>query len=129
MSDFFVFDAHAYDFNEMPVESEDMLDEYLRKKGGRNIVLGLIAPTKEELTIFVGPKWGAIQWAGADRLPPYLMAHNEKHAAHKSVSFISGHTPTPIPAKFCMPIGDVIAIVIHFFRTQQLSQDVKWEQI
>ena len=81
-----------------------------------------------ELAIGVGPIGFAQYCRGGDS--PYLFARAAVTVAEgPEEDFLCAGTSTPVPARFCLPFGDVIRIVMHFMETGEPCPSFSWEMI
>ena len=82
------------------------------------------------LTIGFAANCGSVQYSPDDGAPPYLMAVAENAVDDgKSVEFLAGNTPTPMPGRFCQPISQVEKIAAEFLKHGVKSAAGSWEQI
>jgi len=82
------------------------------------------------LTIGFAGELGTVQYASASGKPPYLMAVSRDAVDDGGfVEFLAGNTPTPIPTRFCMPIGHIVEVIRTFLSRGDRSAAVHWEEI
>lgn len=63
-------------------------------------------------------------------MPPYLMAVGSDAADDGGfVEFLAGGTATPVPRRFCLPIGRVERIASDFLTHGGKSDTVSWEEV
>ncbi len=88
----------------------------------------LISPTGDCLSIGVGGPLGCVMFARASGDPPYLWALGTSKDQEKDLEFDAGGTPTPVPIRRCLPFASVLEIVIHYFLSSELPQNVEWDE-
>jgi hypothetical protein len=73
---------------------------------------------------------GCVQYNSSNGSPPYLVAvAKDVGDASQFVEFLAGNTLTPIPRRFCLPIGQIEKIAVHFLASGGRSRAVTWEEI
>ena len=90
----------------------------LEAENGFNLLLG------------IGPSRGCAEYSAADGRPPYLMA-KDMDADDKDayMEFLTASTDTPVPMRYCLPIGDIKDIAKEFLRSGKRSTLFEWEEI
>lgn len=81
------------------------------------------------LTIGFADDCASVQYSSSDGLPPYFMAVADEGDDGEFVEFLAGHTPTPIPRRFCLPVERIAEIANAFVTNGIKSDAVHWEEI
>jgi hypothetical protein len=90
----------------------------------------LVGENGYNLLIGVGGMFGCAQYSHDDGTPPYLMATtSEAQRGKGEIEFMIGGTPTPVPARYCLPFDNLKAIVVHFQTTGDQSPFFDWEEV
>lgn len=117
------------DEREIPVSSEQEIRKTLKRFHQQlPRFVDFISPEGDSLTIGVGASLGCVMFIKASGDPPYLWAIGNRGEAEDYIEFDAGGTPTPIPLYRCLPFEDVIEIVVHYFLTGNLTENVEWEE-
>ena len=73
---------------------------------------------------------GCAQFSRTDGSGVPVMAVAPTDPAHADfVEFLTGGTATPVPARYCMPIQQVVELAHHFIFTGTRSPRVQWETL
>ena len=81
-----------------------------------------------ELVIGVGPIGFAEYSRNGDG--PYFSAISTVTVVEGTEEdFLCGGTSSPVAARFCLPFGDVIRIVMHFMETGEPCPSFSWEMV
>jgi hypothetical protein len=90
----------------------------------------LVGDGDYRLLVGLGGSLGCVQYSRQDGNAPYLMATTEvAKLNNQHVEFLIGNTPTPVPARYCLPFDVVKKISIHFLNTGDPEPAVTWEEI
>jgi hypothetical protein len=90
----------------------------------------LVGNNGYNLLVGIGDDVGCAQFSRADGNPPYLIARGA--AAKKKqgfVEFFAANTPTPVPARYCLPLEAVAKIAAYFVEWGLRSPSVDWDEI
>jgi Immunity protein Imm1 len=78
----------------------------------------------------IGGEVGCIQYGREDGNPPYWMAASPATKTKAGLfEFLNADTPTPVPARYCLPFDALKDIVVHFVNTGLRTPAVDWEEI
>src|SRR5215510_4191747 len=93
--------------NGRTIKSDAELDALLEASRERPPFLcELTGDNGYKLLVGLGGDQGCLQYSPSDGRPPYLMAVGDTFAEDGTfIEFLTANTPTPIPAKHCMPIA------------------------
>ncbi len=111
---------------ESPGGALRMLDWMLPK--GR--VFCVFESPYHDLLVGIGAR-GCAQHSGSGRKPPYMMATVPDAIDDRTpCSFVTGGTPTEIPARYCIPWG-LVRSIVAYFAAHDGGRDphVDWEEI
>ncbi len=90
----------------------------------------LIGANGYKLLLGVSASLGCAQYSAADGSPPYLMAIGDKDIIEEGyVEFAIADTDTPVPRRFCLPIGTIEQVARDFVANGTRSSTVDWEEI
>lgn len=82
------------------------------------------------LVVGIGGPVGCVQYSHSDGNPPYLVAVAPNPIAEDEyIEFLTGNTPTPIPARHILPFEKVKEVVKYFHETGTRSAAVSWEEV
>jgi hypothetical protein len=82
------------------------------------------------LTVGYAGDTGSVQYSSCDGSRPYLLATSDESMEDSTyVEFLAGNTPTPIPRRFCLPIGLLAGIFREFVERGERSGSLAWEEI
>jgi hypothetical protein len=99
-------------------------------KGRQPFFFKLVAHNGFTLLIGLGPDVACLQYSASDGEPPYLMAIGDEVSDDEPfTTFLTGNTPTPVPRRFCMPIGRLKRLIEDFLRNGEWASGVVWEAI
>jgi hypothetical protein len=117
--------------NGKPIDSVEQLSELLhRRRNQRPFVAALNAENGFEITFGVSTDRCAVQYAGADSSPPYLMAVSPRPSMTRGyVEFFCGGTPTPFAARYIISFAELEEIALHFLETGERSSKVSWQEL
>jgi len=88
----------------------------------------LVGENGSELCIGVGEIGFAEYDRDGDAL--YMLALTKRNVIEGiDEDFLAGGTPTPMPARFCMPFDEVIKIAVHFLESGNACPLFSWEEI
>ncbi len=115
------------------VHDEDDLRQLLDSARGREpFVCELAGENGYTLTLGIGPDFGFVQQSPCDGNTPYLVAvAPERCQPHEQeyFEFLAGGTPTPVAARFCLPLETVKEIAACFLATGKRSPAVSWDEV
>ena len=90
----------------------------------------LIGENGYQLLVGIGKSIGCAQFSRQDGVPPYLMATiSQSKGRNEGMEFLTCNTPTPVLARYCLPMNVVKEIAAYFQRTGETSPAVEWEVI
>jgi hypothetical protein len=90
----------------------------------------LIGDNGYMLLLGLGADRCCAQFSAADGSPPYLMAVAlDAGALEGELEFLTGNTPSPVPARYCLPCSAVAEIAEEFVQSGRRKSDVIWEEI
>jgi len=82
------------------------------------------------LLLGVGQDRGCAQYSALDGSPPYLMATDASVDDDEDyMEFLTANTDTPVPTRYCLPIGEIKEIASHFLGTGERTREYVWEEI
>jgi len=83
-----------------------------------------------KLSVCVRNDLGSAQHSKADNDPPYMMAvTTAQHDSKDYVEFFVGGEPTPISARYALPIALLKDIIGYFLQSGNRSPELVWEEI
>ena len=83
-----------------------------------------------EIMAGIGGEFGCVQYSRSDGKPPYLMAVPvHQHMSSGDIEFLTGNTPTPVPARNILSFDELKRIALHFLETGERSSAVRWEPV
>jgi hypothetical protein len=89
----------------------------------------LIGVNGYKLLLGLGPNLGCVQFSAVDGSPPYLMAVNTTpYCVERSLSFLIGGTPSPVPGRYLFPLHIISKIAERFVETGDRKDDIVWEE-
>jgi hypothetical protein len=90
----------------------------------------LIGANGCKLLIGIAKAVGCVQYSTSDGSPPYLMALSDRALDnHTFVEFLIGNTPTPVPARYCVPFDTVKRVAAWFVETGLRDSRICWEPV
>lgn len=90
----------------------------------------LICENGYTLLVGIGSHCGCSQYSLTDGCPPYLIAISKRPSEVSDYTdFLMADTPTPIAARFCLPVETTQKVASHFVLTGKRYQEVEWEEI
>ena len=119
-----------FSFRRTPVRiesEEELLSELVRASYRGAHFCELTADSGAKLLLGVSVTIGCAQYSEHGDDPPYLMALAA--VEFEDSSFEVDGEASPIPARFCIPMGDVSQIASVFFRNGACSELFRWELI
>jgi hypothetical protein len=127
---FFDLDDQTNPLNGAVIGDNSRLFEVLNSMKGRlPVICELVGENGYCLDVGTG-KVGCVQYSRCDGTPPYLVAVSRKDEQKDGYyDFQCGGTPTPVPARECMPFDEVMEVVRYFRETGDLHPGVSWEEI
>jgi hypothetical protein len=94
----------------------------------------LVGENGYTLLVGLAKSIGCAQFSRTDGEPPYLMATlsnlkagNEREG--QDVEFLIGNTPTPVRARYCLPLDVIMQVATRFQQSGARSPDVYWEEL
>ncbi len=96
------------------------------------ILINIVLPAGEELTVGIGATRSCVQYAGKDQQPPYLMAQETLPLAEDEdveIEFDAGGTLTPILISQTIPSDKTIALVLEIVNTETLPSYIEWVEV
>ena len=105
----------------------EILDSFQNRKP---FFCELLCENGYKLLVGPGGEIGSIQFSRIDGNPPYMMAvAASMQLTTDRMEYLIGDTPTEVPARYCLPIGAVKEIALHFQNTGDRSHIVPWQEI
>jgi Immunity protein Imm1 len=90
----------------------------------------LVGANDCNLLIGIGGDIGCAQFSCEDGNTPFWIATSPATKAEEGfVDFLMADTPTPVPARYCLPYDAVKDIIVHFVNTGLRNPAADWEQI
>lgn len=120
----------ANPMNGMRLASPAAIDAFFCSLAGREpFMFELRGENGFTLTVGLAADCGTVQYSSSEGVPPYVMALGDEIDEGEFVEFLAGGTPTPIPKRFCLPLGLVQRIVQDFLTHGEESSAVEWEEV
>jgi hypothetical protein len=90
----------------------------------------LVGENSFKILMGFGGAIGCVQYSPSDGSPPYLMAVGAGLPDNREfMEFSISHTPSEVPARYCLPADNVMEIVLDFQETGAMSARFTWEEI
>ena len=117
--------------NDVAITSKKELSDLLRaRRYNAPFFARLSGDNGFEIMIGIAGKVGCVQYSRSDSSLPYLMAHSTNPPLKSGdVEFLTGNTPTPVPAAEIVSFEELEQIALHFLETGERSSAVSWEPI
>jgi hypothetical protein len=124
-------DDSPYDYYaEMAIESAGQLQAELARlrREGRPTFLSLVSPSKESLSIGLGPKLSGLlrregHPGGADKI-----ALNPRPLTDEPHGFADGNGGFVFEPEYLFPTDEVIEAALQFYRSGRLPDSLQWER-
>lgn len=114
--------------NGTAVASPADLQSLLTAVRGRQPYFAMLEAGGRELLVGVGPTVGCAQFTDESALAT-MAVPSRPVKSEGFVEFLTGNTPTPVPARYAMAMVDVLRVARWFLEKEQRDPSVRWESI
>jgi hypothetical protein len=119
-----------YDYyDETAIKSAGQLRAELdRLRRGRRALLRLVSPTKESLSIGLGPELSGLWWQEGHPGGASKIAMNPRPLTDEEHGFDDGNGGFVFEPEHLLPTDEVIEAVVEFYRSGRLPDSLRWEK-
>ena len=115
--------------NGITVKTQDALAKvFISGQAREPFFCELLGSNGYKLLVGMGRDIGCVQHSSNDGNPPYLMAVLDG-PQEEEYEFLTADTPTPVRARYCLPIDKVMEIAAYFLLTGKRDLSIRWEEI
>jgi hypothetical protein len=120
---------HDY-YAKAALESEGQLRAELARyrREGRPTFLSLVSPTKESLSIGLGPELSGLEWRERPPGGAGKIALNPRPLTDEEHGFDDGNGGLVFEPEHLFPTDEVIDAVLQFYRSGRLPDSLRWER-